>query len=190
MTNPLDDFLATRPKTAAASLPNRGMKKQALGNPFAGMGGQAKDTLLRAGATGLVGAAGAGLGAAVQHLYDAATKSRDFRTMLDHNPDLHEQLQQNPKMFNQAFSTLRTMNPMFSRDPLIAGTYMRQMMDSPLTAGGKAVEALSHRQPASSILDMFAKGTMEGAKAGLRPQPGGRRPMEQESVEDNTPFNI
>lgn len=165
MANPLDDFLSTRTKTAAP-LPNKGLKKMGFG--FGGMGGKAKETLLHAGATGLVSAAGAGLGIAVQHLYDAATKTRDFRNMLEHNPDLHDEMQRDPKMFNQAFSTLRNMNPMFSRDPLIAGTYMRQMMDSPMTAGGKAVEALSHRQPGSPIIDGFSKGTMEGAKSMFR----------------------
>jgi len=189
MTNPLDDFLATRPKTAAASLPNRGMKKVALPNGFfRGLGGKITDTAIRAGTTGAMGAAAAGLGLAVEHLYDAATKSRDFRTMLEHNPDLHEQHQQNPKMFNQAFSTLRTMNPMFSRDPLVAGTYMRQMMDSPLTAGGKAVEALSHRQPMSPILDAFSKGTLSGAAAAMKPPPpGGQQQPKVNPLPPNDP---
>ena len=101
-----------------------------------GLGGA---TLL-AGGTAAIGALGAG----ASKLYDAVTKSRDFKSMLEYNPDLVEAHQRDPKMFNQMFSTLRTLNPQFSKDPLVAGTYMREMSSDPMHAGGKAVEALQH----------------------------------------------
>jgi hypothetical protein len=90
-------------------------------------------------AVGLGLAAG---GVAASKIYDAITKRRDFRAMMEANGDLHEEYAKDPKLFNQMFSTLRTFQPAFTKDPLVAGTYMRQMTGSPLTAGGVAVQAL------------------------------------------------
>jgi hypothetical protein len=95
---------------------------------------------------GVLGAGAVGLAAlGVQKAFDAATKSRDFKSMLAANPDLAEKHQENPQLFNQMFSTLRTFNPAFSRDPVVAGAYMRQMVEDPAHAGMTAVEALGHR---------------------------------------------
>ena len=95
-----------------------------------------------AAATVAVGAGLAGAGIAASKIYDAVTKRRDFRSMMASNQDLEEEYTRDPKMFNQAFTTLRRFTPEFSKDPLVAGTYMRQMMSSPATAGGVAVSAL------------------------------------------------
>lgn len=76
----------------------------------------------------------------------AVTKKRDFNQMLEHNPDLQEARQDNPKQFNQMFKSLRSMSPEFSADPLVAGTYMRRMISAPQTAGMLAVEALGARR--------------------------------------------
>lgn len=103
-------------------------------------GGVGRGALAAGGALG-VGLAGAG----VQKLYDVATKARDFKSMLESNPDLKAKQEENPRQFNQMFSTLRTFNPGFSRDPIVAGTYMRQMTESPLSAGGIATQALDYR---------------------------------------------
>lgn len=80
----------------------------------------------------------AGTTLAASKVYDALTKSRDFKALLDPNlnPDLHEAQQKNPQFFNAAFSSLRRMQPEFSKDPLVAGSLMRQMMDNPASAGG------------------------------------------------------
>lgn len=91
-------------------------------------------------------AVGAGLAvAAAGKIHDAITKSRDFKGMLAYNPDLVEAHEQNQHVFNQNFTTLRSMNPHFTRDPLIAGHYMKQMMDNPNGAGAMAIDALKHR---------------------------------------------
>jgi hypothetical protein len=113
---------------------------------------------------GAVAAGGAlaltGVGMAVQKVYDAATKSRDFRSMLENNPDLAEKHKESPKLFNQMFSTLRTFNPSFSRDPVVAGSYMRQMVDDPMHAGQAVVEALGHRDKMPSPLSQaFRSGS-------------------------------
>lgn len=139
--------------------------------------GKAKEPAFNAaaGAAGL-GAAGAGVAAVsfgAQKLYDAITKRRDFRTMLEHNPDLHEHLERDPKFFNQAYSSLRSVNMQFAKEPLIAGNYMRQMMDAPLSAGGKIEVALqgAHQGGQGGAGDMALRGMFEGAKAGLGKQP-------------------
>lgn len=96
-----------------------------------------------AGAAGALAVAGGAM--AAQGIYNAATKSRDFRAMLEENPDLAQRQQENPKLFNRMFTTLRTFNPDFSRDPIVAGSYIRQMVEEPVHAGGKVVETLSFR---------------------------------------------
>ena len=67
-------------------------------------------------------------------------------------------------MFNQMFTSLRSMNPAYSKDPLIAGTYMRQMVDSPMTAGGKLTETLGTRDKFPSTLGRAAEEGMGTAK--------------------------
>lgn len=125
------------------------------------------------GAVGATAAVG-GLGVASQKIYDAMTKRRDFNAMLEHNPDLVEHHQNNPKSFNQMFTTLRTMNPQFSKDPLVAGTYMRRMAESPLSAGGVAVEAFGHHRPSPSItnamIDAGGGTTREALKDNMAAQ--------------------
>lgn len=120
-------------------------------------------------ATAVVGAGIAGVGMAASKIYDAMTKRRDFQRMLQVNPDLAEHQASNPAMFNHMFSSLRMHNPAFTADPIVAGTYMRRMSESPLTAGGVAVEALGHRESTKSPqLDAFLRGGFEGAKSGVR----------------------
>jgi len=122
--------------------------------------------------TAVAGAGVAGMGLAVSKIYDAMTKKRDFHQMLEANPDLMEHHNSDPKRFNQMFSSLRLMNPAFSADPIVAGTYMRRMVESPLTAGGVAVESLGHRESAKSpMVDAFMRGGMEGSKRPYEPGP-------------------
>jgi hypothetical protein len=71
-------------------------------------------------------------------------------------------------MFNQMYSSLRRMNPAYARDPLVAGTYMRQMLDSPLSAGGLLTQTVSTRdkfpglmQPAVETAQRTMGKTME-----------------------------
>jgi len=162
--NPLEAFLvekqAQEKKAGFASSFKRSAKNipEALGSATA-----------QGAATAAVGAGIAGIGMAVSKIYDAMTKRRDFHQMLASNPDLVEHQAADPKRFNQMFSTLRLMNPAFSADPIVAGTYMRRMADAPLTAGGVAVEALGHRESTKSPqFDAFLRGGLEGAKSGVK----------------------
>lgn len=147
---------------------------------FSFMGGparQAFDTaakaipgaLVQGAALGGTAAVMGGAGVAVRKIYDAMTKKHDFENMLDNNEDLRAPYSENPKRFNLMFSTLRSMNPSFSKDPLVAGSYMRRMADSPLSAGAIAVETLNHRDTMSSPLsDMVMRGSLEGVKNKLK----------------------
>jgi hypothetical protein len=105
------------------------------------LGGQ-----LAGGGLAVAGTGAAALGAlAVHKIYDAATKTRDFKSMLEYAPDVAEMHAENPQQVNQMFSTLRTFNPDFTRDPVVASSYVRRMVQEPMGAGGIASEALQSR---------------------------------------------
>jgi len=93
--------------------------------------------------------------------YDAITKGMDFRSMLEANPHLRPLHKADPKGFNLMFSSLRAMNPAFSKDPIVAGTYMSRMMEEPMHAGGVAVEALTHARGPSPMMEAFLKPTVK-----------------------------
>jgi hypothetical protein len=66
-------------------------------------------------------------------MYGAAkrglTKSRNYRSMLEANPDLREVP---AERVQRAFSTLHRLNPTFSADPTVAGSYVRSQSQSEL----------------------------------------------------------
>jgi len=123
-----------------------------------------------AGTLGALSAGTAAVAFGAKSLYDAVTKRRDFRSMLDNNPDLHEHLQRDPKMFNQAYSSLRHVNMQFAAEPLIAGNYMRQIMESPMHAGGKIELALLGGQGQHGAIDRVSDHMFEGARGGMQQQ--------------------
>jgi hypothetical protein len=121
---------------------------------------------------GLAGAAVGGAGIAASKIYDAMTKARDFRSMLgsSFNSDLHGLYKERPKEFNEAYSSLRSFNPAFAKDPMVAGVYMRRIMTlDPHGAGGALVESLQHRKamPESPMQDILVRGGAEGAARGF-----------------------
>lgn len=105
-------------------------------------------------------------GLAASKIYNAATKARDFRSMMKYNPDLQEHHDRDPRMFNRMFTSLRDMNPSFSADPLVAGSYMRRMADNPLTMGGVLTESLATRDKFQNLTDQFVNtGAAAAGKA-------------------------
>ena len=68
-------------------------------------------------------------------VYQALTRERDFRNMMGANPHLQEYHDQDPKRFNLVYNSLRSMNPEFSADPIIAGSYMARASMAPAQAG-------------------------------------------------------
>lgn len=183
MSNPITDYLQS--KEAAIPMGRAGARAVAsrAARAAGGAAGQAAGAASSAGAPGLfsqmggkllqeipkgvgAGLAAAGIGAAgaaVNKIVDAIQKRRDFRQMMEYNPHLQEAHAADPKRFNQVYSTLRTFNPAFAADPIVAGTYMDRMWNSPQGAGGIATEALMARDKVPSpIGDIFHAGVIKG----------------------------
>jgi len=134
----------------------------------AGFGKVLGNALMGAGATAIVGAGGAAAQLGMSKAYDAITKAQDFKLMLEHNPDLAEHHTNDPRTFNQLYSSLRTVNPAFAKDPIIAGTYMRRMVESPM-AGGVLTDAISMAEKIPHpVGEAFRRGASEGAKGFLK----------------------
>jgi hypothetical protein len=121
-----------------------------------------------AGAGALAAGAIAGIGAGASALHDAITKSRDFKNMLAENEDVAKLHAEKPRELNRMFSTLRTFAPEFTRDPMVAGAYMRQMMDSPHGVGGFVSDALdSRRKMVGNGSGGIGQEMLTGAKRGI-----------------------
>lgn len=112
-------------------------------------------------ALGTAGAAVGGLGLAVQGIYNAATKSRDFRAMMDAHPHLEHH---DPRALNQAFTTLRRFAPDFSKDPLVAGSYVDRLVSNPTAAGTLLEGAINAtgRMPRSPVQEFAGVGVAAG----------------------------
>ena len=116
----------------------------------------------------------------MQKLYDAATKTRDFKSMLEANPDLMQMQQEKPKQFNQMFTSLRTFTPEFSRDPVVAGTYMRQMMENPIGAGGIITQGIMPHAKLTQRGELGTTMAAGGFKEHFKPQTGADMFAEEE----------
>lgn len=164
--DPLQEFLAEK-RAAQMSFPfAQGGVADAVSRHGAQIPEMFGKALAGAGATAAVGATVAGMGVGARMLFDAATKGRDFRKMMEYNPDLVAEHERDPKTFNQLFSSLRSVNRTFSADPIIAGTYMRRMVGSQ-TAGGVLTDAVSMRgNVPPSFGDIVERHALGGAKPG------------------------
>jgi len=162
--NPLDEFLATK----HGSRIEKTADWQNISNAFRGAAQDVPNTfahaLIGGAALGVAGGALTGAAAGVNALWNAATKSRDFRGMLEANPHLKEHHDQ--KAINRAFTSLRTFAPDLSKDPLVAGSYVSNMMESPMGAAGIMQEALrgQHMIPGD-----VGEGARSAVLKGMRP---------------------
>jgi F0F1-type ATP synthase membrane subunit c/vacuolar-type H+-ATPase subunit K len=136
MSNPVDDYLKT--KEAASQLAFPFARQSAVMQAGKQMAATAGKGLMH----GAAAAAGFGLATAAAKAYSAMTKKRDFEEMLSANPDLVEAHKADPVQFVRHYNALRRMNPQFAAEPVVAGSYMRSMSESPETAGRIAVEAV------------------------------------------------
>jgi hypothetical protein len=167
--NPIEEYFAE--KTAGLFWQGIGEgARQGFGTP--GRRGFELGKRMISGAGGAAAAA-AGAGAVAggvfgaQKLYDAATKARDFRAMLAADPRVAHMHQEDPRRVNQMFSTLRTMNPAFTRDPVVASSYVHKMVEDPSLAGGVAVDALQFRDKTKSPLaDQVTRAAFHRAEKG------------------------
>lgn len=156
--NALDEYLQEKTAGGFSAGWNQGV--QALPSE---MGRKLPGVLASSGAQAAIGLGVAGIGVAASKIYGAVTKRRDFRSMMGANPDLEDKYRQDPKLFNQMYSTLRRFSPQFASDPTVAGTYMRQMSESPITAGGIAVQALVAHGDTAKLRSPFVSKALEGA---------------------------
>lgn len=136
---------------------------KAMGQGLRGFGSLVGRGLEGAAATAVV----AGGTLAAQKAYDALTKTRDFKNMMTSpfNDDLAQHHEANPHKFNAAFTSLRTVNPELTRDPMTAGAYMRRVMQyDNAGATGVMVEALAQREkmPLSPLLEASNRGAQAG----------------------------
>lgn len=161
--NPVEEFLLEKKAL------NLGAFAQKAGPAARRMGEVAGNAAL----TGAGAAAFAGLTGAAGKLYLAATKTRDFHSMMEANPDLHELHQQDPAGFNRMYTSLRTFAPEFTQEPVVAGTLMRRaMVGTEEDRGDIAIKAMRER-PANRpgpARDAAMGGFMSGLKA-----PGGEK---------------
>lgn len=87
---------------------------------------------------GALAAGGALIGAGasvIDKIRDSISHKRDFQEMMSIDPELKNIQAERPAFFNQAYNSLRRINPAFGTDPIIAGSYMRKMMANPDAAG-------------------------------------------------------
>lgn len=133
MSNPVEAYLEEREKVAGDWLSGT---SKGIGRVFSPM------VLGTVASTAALSAALDIPGAVARKAYYAVTKKRDFTQMMESDPTLGQFQRENPKQFNAHYSSLRSMNPQFAADPVVAGTYMRQMSMSPATAGSVIVESL------------------------------------------------
>jgi len=73
-----------------------------------------------------MGAAGTAGGMALSAAKDKIDKARSYRGMLEDNPQLQNA---DPNIVQKAFNTLHRFNPEFAKDPLVAGTFVQNVVD-------------------------------------------------------------
>ena len=122
MTNPVDEYF---------------LEKEAFG-----LSPKLRDVAQSSAVQFGVGAALMAAPAAAQKIYQAATKRHNYNMMLEQNPELVGARAENPTQFNNYYNSLHRLNPTFAADPIVGGTYMRQMMNNPEAAGKVIVESM------------------------------------------------
>ena len=134
--------------------------------------GKSIGTALQGGAAQAVGMGVVAVGTAAAHnAWEAATKGRDFRGMLEANPDVAAMHGADPHTVTRFYNSLRTLNPTFAKDPVVAGSYMRSMMEDPSRAGHQLVQSLAMAPPSGQTpWDSVQRAGLQGLGQGLDQQ--------------------
>jgi hypothetical protein len=157
MKNPLEEYLEK--KAAPGDFMSGIGKSLSAGR----LGRAAGGAILGAGTAGAVGLAGMG----AQKLVDAATKARDFKNMLAFDAELAAKHEENPRLVNQMFSTLRAFNPALTKDPATASAVVMHMTIDPAAVAGQLVNVLPlHDRGRGGLGPMMMQGALGGAKPG------------------------
>jgi len=169
MANPVEAFLQEKEKRAGfwARLGNAfkgGLAQQALGEGVKqtmgeaiarGAGQAAIPALITAGAAAIATGASKGMGAITERF----GKARDYKAMMQVHPGLADK---DPGQTQLYYNSLRRMAPSLAKDPLVAGSFVRNMMELQ-PEGGPAVPL----QTAKLLTD--AQKSVTQAKAGRGP---------------------
>jgi hypothetical protein len=113
MANPVDEFLKS------AAIPGQPGFWGRVGQGFAEQGPKA---LVGAG----IAAAGAAFASGGKWIRDRITKARDYRAVIAANPHLKKFDAGQTQM---VYNSLRTMSPIMARDPIVAGSFIRQTLE-------------------------------------------------------------
>jgi hypothetical protein len=150
--NPLEEFLAE--KSAESFLGKHG---PAFGNAFAQGAG-----------AGVAAAALTGIAVGTSKIIDAATSKRDYRSMLAWHPDL--QAHDQPQNVMQAFRTMRRFAPDMTKDPLVAGSFVRQMLASDFAGTSGMIPTMMSAQKniITPVQDAFVSGASGGVSQGIK----------------------
>lgn len=139
-------------------------KEAFIGLSGSDLGRIASTGAVTAGATAAV----AGTVPAVKAIYNAATAKRDFNAMLSFDPNLKEMHRSNPKYINASFRTLRRLNPEFSKDPMIASSYVSNIVASGGEGAlGMAQDVMRSAPRPSAMQDAFVSGASQGVSGAL-----------------------
>jgi len=152
MSTPIDEFLEMDKHAFFGELMG-GMAKNFSGRAAGNLG----DKLVGGAMLAAGGAAVEGIGAAATKIYEAFDKRRGFKEMMSLDPSLAGVKKENPQLFNAAYSSLRNVNPVFGKDPLIAGSHMHRFMSMGPGMAGIAIAGTvqSPRAPASPSQQPF-----------------------------------
>jgi hypothetical protein len=153
VSNPVDEYFSV---------------KEALFGLNPGTMGKLKGALSSAGVQVGVGVGVMAAPAVAQKVFNAVMKHHDYNKMMEHNPGLEDIRREDPKRFNNLYSSLRRMNPEFSRDPFVSGSYMgRLMVAGSEGAGGVLIDAARVRPGMAlpTVGDAWRSASQSGSKA-------------------------
>lgn len=173
--NPVEEFVSTYGEKNASRFDG---VKSLMRRGGSMVGKSTLDGLGNAIALSAVAAVAAG----GEKAYSAMTRERDFKRMMASNPDLHTDHQNDPRTFNMAFNSLRSMNREFASDPYVAGAYMRAAGPANLQGGSLLAEKVyfpTKKNPnriLDSVLEATAKSHHAMASRPDGPQQWGAHP--------------
>ena len=126
-------------------------------------GNVAAETAVGAATLAGIGAGVAGINSLYGAASDAITKKRDFNRMLDFSPEVRYAHKTNPKLVNAAFDTLRHNDMDFSKDPLVASTFVSHMVDMQgQGAFETALQMKSKSRPQQGAVQTVMETTLKG----------------------------
>lgn len=145
MANPVSEFLKE-----AGFWDN--LKAGWRGAKAGGLGGAIGEKMPAALVAGGIAGVGLGLSKGFDFIMDRVTKARDYKAMIQSTPDLHHFDASHTQMM---YNSLRSLAPTLAKDPLVAGSFVRDMLRlSP--EHGPAIP------PATAKMLVDAQGRMEG----------------------------